>query len=345
MRTPSHIPMKETLSTLAEKTGYSITTISRVLSGKADQHRISVETRDKILEAARENNYFPNLLAQNLRTNKTNTIGLLVPSVSNPFFADIASSVIEEARRRNYTAIVTDSAENPETEKDGISSLMSRQVDGIIAIPSGDDPSLYEEINNKILPVILVDRYFMGSTLPYITTNNYTGSVNGTNLLIMNGHKKIACIQGAIASMPNKKRVSGYLAALDKAGLKDNAIIVGNEFSAQNGYLETKLLLNRTDRPTAIFAMSNTIMLGAVKAIREAGLTIPDDISIIAFDNNIYMDYLTPAITRIAQPTEEMGKLATKLLFECIATGKRSTTQIELSPSLVTAASVGNVLE
>ena len=337
--------MKETLSTLAEKTGYSITTVSRVLSGKADRHRISAETRDKILEAARENNYFPNLLAQNLRTNKTSTIGLLVPSVSNPFFADIASSVIEEARRRNYTTIVTDSAENPETEKTGISSLLSRQVDGIIAIPSGDDPALYEEINRKIMPVILVDRYFMGSTLPYITTNNYTGSINGTNLLIMNGHKKIACIQGAIASMPNKKRVSGYLSALDKAGLKDNAIIVGNEFSAQNGYLETKLLLNRADRPTAIFAMSNTIMLGAVKAIREAGLTIPDDISIIAFDSNIYMDYLTPAITRIAQPTEEMGKLATKLLFECIATGKRSTTQIELSPSLVTAASVGNVLE
>ncbi len=164
---------KETLATLSEKTGYSVTTISRVLSGKADQSRISQHTRDVILTAARDSNYFPNLIAQNLRTNKTNTIGLMLPSVANPYFADIASFVIEEARRRNYTTIVVDSAENAEIEKSGISSLMSRQVDGIIAVPCGSDPLLFEEINRKFMPVILADRYFAGSTLPYITTNNY----------------------------------------------------------------------------------------------------------------------------------------------------------------------------
>lgn len=174
--------MKETLAGLAAKTGFSITTISRVLSGKADLHRISPETREKILTAARENNYFPNLVAQNLRTNRTNTIGLMLPSVANPYFADIASSVIEEARHRNYTTIVLDSAESPELEKDGISSLMSRQVDGIIAVPCGDDPSLFEEINRKFIPVILIDRYFSNSMLPYITTNNYLGGIDAVNL-------------------------------------------------------------------------------------------------------------------------------------------------------------------
>ena len=177
--------------------------------------------------------------------------------------------------------------------------------------------------------------------LPYITTNNYLGGIDAANLLIMKGHSNIACIQGVVNSLPNKKRVAGYLAALDKAGIKDKALVVGNDFSIQNGYLETKLLLNKTDRPTAIFALSNTIMLGAFRAIREAGLKIPEDISLVAFDNNIYMDYMTPAITRIGQPTEEMGKLATKLLFECISSGERSTTQIELSPTLITGASVG----
>lgn len=331
---------KETLATLSEKTGYSVTTISRVLSGKADQSRISQHTRDVILTAARDSNYFPNLIAQNLRTNKTNTIGLMLPSVANPYFADIASFVIEEARRRNYTTIVVDSAENAEIEKSGISSLMSRQVDGIIAVPCGSDPLLFEEINRKFMPVILADRYFAGSTLPYITTNNYQGSIDATNLLIMNGHKRIACIQGVTSSLPSQRRVAGYLKALSKAELSENAIVVGNEFSAQNGYLETKLLLNREERPTAIFALSNTIMLGAIKAIREAELTIPGDISIVAFDNNIYMDYLTPAITRVGQPTEEMGKLATKLLFECISSGNRCTTQIELKPSLIIRGSV-----
>ena len=117
-------------------------------------------------------------------------------------------------------------------------------------------------------------------------------------------------------------------------------MIVGNEFSLQNGYLETKLLLGRKPRPTAIFALSNTIGLGAIKAIREAGLRIPDDISIISFDNNIYMDYLTPPVSRVSQPVEEMAKLATKLLFESIESKKYTNIQLELSPELISRDSI-----
>lgn len=336
--------MKETLAGLAAKTGFSVTTISRVLSGKSQQYRISEDTRAAVMKAAQENNYFPNLVAQNLRRNKTDTIGLMLPSVGNPYFADIASSVIEEARKKSYTTIVIDSDENEKMEEAAISTLMSRQVDGIIAVPCGENPRLLEEINRKFIPVILIDRYYVNSMLPYVTTNNYMGSINATNHLISMGHKKIACIQGMITSVPNKKRVAGFLSALEKAGLKkDEAIVTGSEFSIQNGYLETKLLLNRHDRPTAIFALSNNIMLGAVKAIREAGMKIPEDISIIAFDNNIFMDYMTPPITRIGQMTEEMGKLATKIMGECITSGKRSATQIELTPNLIVRSSVGNI--
>ena len=140
------------------------------------------------------------------------------------------------------------------------------------------------------------------------------------------------------------KRVAGYMDALKRVGLEDNAVVVGNEFSLQNGYLETKLLLNGSSLPTAIFTLSNTIGLGAIKAIREAGLRIPEDISLIAFDNNIYMDYLVPAITRINQPVEEMAKLAVKLLFESIESGKRLSTQIELAPGLISRDSVMNLL-
>lgn len=332
--------MKETLSTLAAKTGLSITTISRVLSGKADQYRISAKTQEKVTAAAKENDYHPNLVAQNLRSNKTNTIGLMLPEISNPYFADIASAVISEARVKGYTTIVIDSSENAELEKSGISSLLSRQIGGIIATPCGEDPALFEEINNKLMPVILIDRYFKDSTLPYVTTNNYQGSVMATEHLISRGHTRIACIQGVTSSQPNKRRVSGFLSALDKAGLKENAIVVGNDFSVQNGYLETRLLMTRTNRPTAIFALSNTIMLGAVKAIREMGMSIPEDISIIAFDHNLYMDYLTPPVTSISQSTEEMAKLATRMLFDCIAKGERTRSQIELAPALVPGKSV-----
>lgn len=332
--------MKETLSSLSQKTGFSITTISRVLSGKADEYRISQETRDAVTEAARKYNYFPNMVAQNLRKNRTNTIGLLIPAVNNPYFAEIASVVINEARRNQYTTIVLDSAEDVKSEEHAISTLMSHHIDGLIAVPCGENASLLEDINNKFLPVIQIDRYYTDSALPYVTTNNYNGSVNAVNHLIQNGHRRIACIQGAVSSAPNHKRVEGYLNALKKAGLQDNAIIVGNEFSVQNGYIETKLLLNMEDRPTAIFALSNTIALGAVRAIREAGLSIPEDISILAFDNNIYMDFMTPAISRISQPTEEMGKMGVKLLLDCIRTGTRCKTKIELSPTLVLRESI-----
>lgn len=332
--------MKETLTGLSEKTGFSITTISRVLSGKSEQYRICESTRKKILEAAEKYGYFPSVTAQNLRSNKAKTIGLMVPAVSNPYFSEIASVVISEARRYGYTTIVIDSAENTKSENLAIATLMSSHVDGLIAVPCGEDPALFEDINSKYIPVILIDRYFAESSLPYVTTNNYIGSRDAVGHLLGNGHRRIACIQGARASEPNRKRVAGYRTAMKKAGLEDSITVVGNEFSEQNGYIETKLLLNREDRPTAIFALSNTITLGAVRAIREAGLSIPEDISILAFDNNIYMDYMTPAISRISQPTEEMGKIGVKLLMDSLQTGVRCKTQIELSPTLILRNSI-----
>ncbi len=336
--------MKETLSTISQRTGVSVTTVSRVLSGQSEKYRISETTQSKVLEEARRCNYSPNIVARNLRTNRTNTIGLILPSVANPYFADLSSVIISEAHRNGYTTIVTDSMESEDNQKANIAMLLSRRVDGIIAAPCGDDPTLLEEINRAHLPVILADRFFEDSQLPHVTTNNYSGGFEATNALIRKGHKRIACIQGVKTSTPNKRRIAGYIDAMRRVGIEDNAIVVGNEFSLQNGYLETKLLLNRNPRPTAIFALSNTIGLGAIKAIREAGLRIPEDISLIAYDNNIYMDYLIPPISRISQPIEEMAKLATKLLFESIETGKRLNTHIELAPDLIARESVMNLI-
>ena len=321
-----------------------MTTVSRVLSGQSEKYRISESTQKKVIKEAQRCHYSPNIIARNLRTNRTNTIGLLLPSVANPYFADLSSIIISEASRSGYTTIVADSRENEDNQKANIAMLVSRRVDGIIAAPCGDDPELLEEINRTTMPVMLVDRPLKDSLLPHVTTNNYTGGFDATNVLIRNGHKRIACIQGAQTSVPNMKRVNGYINAMRRVGLEDNAIVVGNEFSLHNGYLETKKLINSSKRPTAIFTLSNTIALGSIKALREAGLSIPKDISLIAFDNNIYMDYFVPPITRISQPVKEMAKLAVKLLFESIESGKRLSTQIELAPELISRDSVMNLL-
>ena len=331
--------MKETLATIAERTGFSITTISRVLSGKAEKYRISKNNAAIIIAEAKKRNYTPSFAAQSLRTNKTNTIGLLLPSVANPYFANMSSVIISEAKNRNFTTIVLDSMENEENQNSGAKILLSRRVDGIIAAPCGADASMLEKINTNI-PVILIDRHYENSKLPCVTTNNYKGGKDATSILISSGHKNIACIQGVITSLPNKRRVKGYLDALKEAGLDKYATVVGNNFSVQNGYVETKLLMEKTPRPTAIFALSNTIVLGAIKAIRETELKIPEDISIISFDNNIYFDYMTPAISRVSQPVEEMSKLATKLLFECIDQKKRITSHLEIAPSIIRRNSI-----
>ena len=330
--------MKETLSTMAERLGYSATTISRVLSGKAGKYRISPDTVNAVLREARRCNYSPSVAAQSLRTRRSNTIGLLLPSVANPYFADMASVIITELNSAGYTTIVVDTMESEQRLSESARSLISRQVDGILAVPCGEKGMDLEMLSAQI-PVVLIDRYYEDTSLPYVTTNNYQGGLDATRHLLSRGHTRISCIQGVQSSMPNKERVRGYVKAMEDEGLAQDIDIIGNEFSVQNGYLETKLLMSRAQRPTAIFALSNTIMLGALKAIREAGLRIPEDVALISFDNNLYMDYMTPSITRISQPVEDMAKLAVKILLDKIKGASNCGSQLRLSPIMVAGES------
>ena len=330
--------MKETLSTMAERLGYSATTISRVLSGKAEKYRISPDTVNAVLREARRCNYSPSVAAQSLRTRRSNTIGLLLPSVANPYFADMASVIITELNSAGYTTIVVDTMESEQRLSESARSLISRQVDGILAVPCGEKGMDLEMLSAQI-PVVLIDRYYEDTSLPYVTTNNYQGGLDATRHLLSRGHTRISCIQGVQSSMPNKERVRGYVKAMEDEGLAQDIDIIGNEFSVQNGYLEGKLLMSRAQRPTAIFALSNTIMLGALKAIREAGLRIPEDVALISFDNNLYMDYMTPSITRISQPVEDMAKLAVKILLDKIKGASNCGSQLRLSPIMVAGES------
>ncbi len=332
--------MKESLSTIAERLGVSVTTVSRVLSGNAGKYRISKATEARIRAEADRCNYAPSLVAQSLRSRQTKTIGLLTPSLANPYFAEMSSFIISEVHRRGFTTIVIDTMENEINFNEGLTKLVARQVDGIIAVPCGQDPAMAESVSRDYVPVMLVDRYYEGNPLPYVTTNNYKGGYDATRLLIEAGHREIACIQGVRSSAPNNERVRGYHDAMEEAGLESGELVAGSEFSIQNGYLETKLLLSRTRKPTAVFALSNNITLGVLKALREAGLRIPDDLSLVSFDNYAYMDYMEPPITRVGQPVEDMAMLATKILFDRIDGVSSGSSQLKLSPTVIPGASV-----
>ena len=335
---------KTTLQDIAAQCGCSITTVSRVLNGNGEKYRISRKTAESVMAEVTRTGYVPNFTIQSIRSKRSRMIGLLLPSIANPYFADMASHIVSELYKSGYTAILVDTMEDAARLDRSARDLLLRRVEGMIAVPCGSDPSVLEMIGREV-PLVLVDRYYENTNLSYVTTNNFKGGYDATRLLISAGHRRIACIQGERDSMPNKERVDGFRRAMEEAGLSGFSLLAGDEFSVQNGFLSTKLLLFEKDRPTAFFALSNTILLGALKAIRESDLSVPDDVSLISFDDNLYMDYLTPAITRIGQPVENMAKLAVKILCDRLDSNVTvsSNSQIRLLPSIVPGASVASL--
>lgn len=337
---------KDSLISIAERVGCSVSTVSRVLGGNAARYRISDRTVERVMEEVRRSNYTPSLLAKGLRTNRTDTIGLLIPNIENIFFANMAGVIIREARGCGYKVIVADTQEDANNERNGLSSLLARSVDGIIAAPCGNDAELFRNVQQSGVPLVMVDRYFADAPeFSYVTTDNYRGAVMATEYLLSNGHRRIACIQGTPYSTPVKDRVRGFVDTMRSAGVADDDITVtGDDFSIRNGYLETQLALARPQRPTAILALSNMILMGVLKAVKESELRIPDDISVISFDDNPMFNYLDPAITCIGQPSEGIGTLAVKLLTQAMGGESVTPSHIHLCPTLFARRSVDNLL-
>ena len=306
--------MKAKIKDIAEITGHSITTVSRVMNGKADQYRISKATQKIVKEAAEKLNYIPNHFAANLRSGKSNTIALVLPSLSNPFFAVIASEINLELQKLGFMTILTDCNEDPEIENKALKKILSYNIEGLLIAPSGKKYKHIEQIHQTGLPLVCIDRYFEGLDIPYVATDNYTGAYSATEELIKRGHKNIACIQGNRDTSPNQLRVKGYADALRKAKITQSTIL-GDSFSMENGYIETMMLLKGKNIPTAIFTLSNTIAFGCLKALKEENIRIPDDISLITFDNRPYFDFLQTPLASIQQPITEISRIAVKILY------------------------------
>ncbi|MFO7257423.1 MAG: LacI family DNA-binding transcriptional regulator [Bacteroidota bacterium] len=334
---------KVSIVDIAKKAGVSITTVSRVLNGKAEQYRISKKSQNKIRETARKLNYIPNQFAAGLKSGKSNTIALIIPSLSNPFFAEIASEINAEVRNRGYITIIGDSDEDRQIENEELLQMRSRNIEGLLIAPTGQNGSILKQLNDQGLPVVCIDRYFEELDIPYVSTDNYQGAVMATQHLLEYGHKRIACIQGKQDSVPNKRRIEGFKDAMKEAGIEPFSI-TGNDFSEQNGYKETKLILHKRQRPTAIFALSTTIALGCIKAMREENVAIPDDISLITFDDHPFLDYLATPLTCISQPTRDICRMAIKHLFFKLENKEIGEKQVLLKPELKYRKSVRNLL-
>ena len=314
--------MKATLDTIARNTGFSKSTISRVLNNKAYASRISRETVNIILDEAERCGYVPNLVAKNLRTNKTQTLGLLVPSLANPYFAEIASVIVLESKRYGYTTIVADTMENETNQNASITALLSKQVDGIVYVTS------HERILKKSLPehlpvpASMAYGYSKSDEYPSVAVDDKNGAYTLIRYLIDRGHKSIGVITGKEESIHTLDRLRGYQKALyDQKIFFDPDIVVQGDWKRESGYNNTDYLLSKG--VTAIFCMNDIMAGGVYDRLEERGVLPGRDISVVGFDNRDLSNYYKPPLTTIALPLSDIGYTACKMVIDMIEKKER----------------------
>ncbi len=334
------------LKHVAEAAGVSLSTASRALSGKAVAYRISSHTEQLVLDAAAKLDFRPSQVAQSLRTQKTKLLGVVLPDVSNPFFASIAREVTTYAEENGYSVLLADSRESTEVERKLIAQLRAREIEGLVISPVGLHQQHLEKLHTANLPVVLVDRGFAESPLVSVTSNHREAARGAMKILIENGHQEIGILQGIPGTTPNDERLSGIEEELKETGIPfTSSMIQGNQFSESSGYEAAKFLLKKHLGITAFFALSNQIGLGALQAIAEAGRKIPQDISMITFDDHPYSEFLASPMTTVRQNIKELGRLAAELIVKQLLTGRKPKKKVHQVPvEIIERASVFNLL-
>lgn len=319
---------------VALKAGVSQATVSVVVNNNA---RIAIpdETRQRVFQAIDELGYRPNTLASSLRLGKTQTIGLILPDSANPFFAEVSRSIEAAAFKKNYNLILCNTEENIEKELLYVDVLCSRQVDGIIFVAVGDKTDSLMQVLCKHIPVVMVDRDLSGIEVDAVLMDNHLGGYLATEHLIQLGHRRIGCIFGPSSVNPSARRGEGYLDALKDHDISsDEKLMIRGDFHPHSGMDAARRMLNLPESPTAFFACNDLMAIGALRAIAEAGLHVPEDISLVGFDDIELASYTNPPLTTIAQPIQEAGQKAVDLLLSRIQEPDLPFRQVMLPTSL-----------
>ncbi len=333
-----------TLHDIAQRTGFSVSTVSRVLHDDAQRYKISEETKATIRRMAEELGYSPNKMARGLRLRRSHQIGVIVPDVSNPFFATMVKSVSKEARRAGYSILVLDSDEDSGIEEESLHAILESRVDGLLIAAVGQQDAHIRDVARSGPPLVMLDRWSKGLDVDAISVDNFKGGYQATQHLLHEGHRKIAFIQGLHGTNANEGRLRGYLQAMTEAGVSPSSrYIVGDDFRSINGYLETKTLLQLKEPPTAIFTAGDLIALGALQALKEEGVACPAGMSLVTFDDPSFASYLSPPLTAVEQPIEEMGEMGVRLLIRRMRNPGEEAKQVLLEPRLIVRDSVARI--
>ncbi len=339
-----HNQARPTQEDVAELANVSQAMVSYVLSNNP-RTKVSDETRQRVLDACEQLGYVPNALARGLRSGRTSTIGLVIPDNSNPFYAEMARLIENAGFQHGYSLILCNADNDVEKEAIYISTLLAKQVDGIIFISSGGSSETLAKLQASPAPIVIVDRDVSPSFVNSVVIDNYLGGYLATRHLLELGHAVIGCISGPVRISPSYQRVEGYFRAMREAGIDpDPGYVVAGDFMIQGGALAMNTLLGMQPRPTAVFACNDMMAIGAFQSLREHNLLVPDDISMVGFDDTPLMQAIAPALTTISQPINQMAENAIKLLLKRLAPDNQSAEQalndqVVLKPDLIIRSS------
>jgi len=325
------------LKDIANHLGVSRTLVSAVLNGKAEQYRISEETASKVLQAARELQYSPNMLAKGLRTGNSQLIGLIVTDISNPFYSSIARIVENMTAEIQYEVIFGSSDESLEKTKQLIDVMLDKGVAGLIIVPCEGSDDAIADLHDRNIPVVLIDRYFPQLDVSYSCLNNFSATQLVTTHLIEQGYKNIAMIAYKSELSNIQDRVSGYKETMIENSLRASINVKSVDITNPIPGIEKNLeiLLDRKNYEAVIF-ITNALLVAGLRILQKMNKTIPDDVGIVGFYGSELFDLYYSPITYIKQPIEKIIGEAVKILIDKIQYGEKSTfSKVFIEPDLI----------
>lgn len=334
------------ITEVAKIAGVSIATVSRCIN---DPERVREKTREKVQKVIKETGFSVNTLAQNFRRGRTNMIMVVLPSVGDPFFTDVMRGLRSAAAEQGYSLIINENQFSSMSEDEIGAMMVSRQVDGIILLasmsPFGND--VISSQSNRRLPIVVGCEAITESLkdLPSVHIDNIAAAKEATEYLISLGHSKIAFMAGEETSLLTKDRERGYRDAMEEAGIEiEDGWVTSGDLTVVGARTATKQFISLDKRPTAIFCANDEMAIGTLHELKAAGLEIPQDISVMGFDNTRYAEVMDPPLTTIDQPAEEIGVRTLHRMIKAIESNVEDNTKPEIIPhKLIIRNSVGKV--
>src|SRR5437588_2139862 len=310
-------PPTATIKDVARLSGVSVMTVSRVINGGV---RVSPDTRRRVEEAISQLGFVPNRLARGLSRQRTGTLAVIVPDVANPFFTAIVRAAEEVARRADYHVILGDTRADLAVEREVVEELIAHRVEGALIAPVSDRSLAHlRRLEQFGVPFVLVDRRVPGTQSDVVLGDSIGGARRLVEHLLTLGHRRVGFIVESDDVSPARERRAGYDAALTAAGSEVDADrVVNASADPAGGATGMTRLLELEPRPTAVFTVNNLVALGAIEAVRAAGLEVPDDVALVCFDDIEYASRLYPFLTAMEQPAQTFGTLSTQLLLDRI---------------------------